>query len=170
MSVARFASALLLLSATLIVGIGVPQTIGLPAQLTDAEFWRIFTEFSEPGGNYPYENFVTNEETIQDVMPVLTRVTKPGGVYLGVGPEQNFTYILGVKAGMAFVFDIRRQNAIEHLMYKAIFEMSPTRADFVAHLFSLKTTEKVPPTARASGLFLAFDGLKGDRAYYSENL
>jgi hypothetical protein len=97
-------------------------------------------------------------------------VAKPGGVYLGVGPEQNFTYISGVTPGMAFIFDIRRQNAIEHLMYKAIFEMSPTRADFVSHLFSIKTSERVPATARANALFLAFDGLKGDKAYYTENL
>jgi len=142
----------------------------LPQRLTDAEFWKIFTEFSEPGGDYPYENFVTNEETIQDVMPVLAKVTKPGGVYLGVGPEQNFTYAAGVKAGMAFVFDIRRQNAIEHLMYKALFEMSPTRADFVSRLFSIKSPDKVPSTVSANGLFLAFDGLKGDKAYYNENL
>ncbi len=146
------------------------QRAGLPTQLTDAEFWRLFTEFSEPSGVYPYENFVTNEETIQDVMPVLTKVAKPGGVYLGVGPEQNFTYIAGVKPRMAFIFDIRRQNAMEHLMYKAIFEMSPTRSDFVSHLFSIKNPDKVPASARANGLFLAFDGLKGDRAYYAENL
>jgi hypothetical protein len=142
----------------------------LPEHLTDAEFWKIFTDFSEPGGDYPYENFVTNEETIQDVMPVLTKFTKPGGVYIGVGPEQNFTYAAGVKPKMAFVFDIRRQNAIELLMYKALFEMSPTRADFVSRLFSINNAEKVPATVRANGLFLAFDGLKGDKTYYSENL
>ena len=164
------ACVLVLLSSTVSIGVAIPQNPGLPTQLTDAEFWRIFTEFSEPGGSYPYENFVTNEETIQDVMPVLTRVAKPGGVYLGVGPEQNFTYISGLKSGMAFVFDIRRQNAIELLMYKAIFEMSPTRADFVSHLFSIKSTDKVPENARANSLFLAFDGLKGDKAYYTQNL
>ena len=161
---------LLLLSGIIFLAAPAPQTSGLPAQLSDKEFWRMFTEFSEPGGTYPYENFVTNEETIQDVMPVLTKVTKPGGVYLGVGPEQNFTYISGVKPKMAFIFDIRRQNAIQHLMYKAVFEMSPTRADFVSRLFSIKTAEKVPPTARANGVFLAFDGLKGDKAYYAQNL
>ena len=160
----------LLFSSLLVFAAQAPQSSGLPAQLSDKEFWRIFTEFSEPGGTYPYENFVTNEETIQDVMPVLTKVTKPGGVYLGVGPEQNFTYISGIKPKMAFIFDIRRQNAIQHLMYKAIFEMSPTRADFVSRLFSIKTTEKVPPTARANGVFLAFDGLKGDKAYYTQNV
>jgi hypothetical protein len=168
----RFATitVVILLCGILLPAAAAPQATTLPAQITDAEFWRIFTEFSEPGGNYPYENFVTNEETIQDIMPVLTKVTKPGGVYLGVGPEQNFTYISGVKPRMAFIFDIRRQNAIEHLLYKAIFEMSPTRADFVSHLFSIKTADKVPATARANGLFLAFDGLKSDKAYYTQNL
>jgi hypothetical protein len=166
---AASAAAALLLSVLFSV-MAIPQASNLPAQLTDAEYWAVFTEFSEPGGDYPYQNFVTNEETIQDVMPVLTSVTKPGGVYLGVGPEQNFTYIAGVKPRMAFVFDIRRQNAIEHLMYKALFEMSPTRGDFVSHLFSIKSPEAVPATARANGLFLAFDGLKGDRDYYRQNL
>jgi hypothetical protein len=71
---------------------------------------------------------------------------------------------------MAFIFDIRRQNAIEHLMYKALFELSPTRWDFVSRLFSIKSPDKVPETARANGLFLAFDGLKGDKTYYTANL
>src|SRR5262249_46504230 len=135
-------SIFLLLTIPLTAAAVPPQGAGLPAQLSDAEFWRLFNDFSEPGGNYPYENFVTNEETIQDVMPVLTKVTKPGGVYLGVGPEQNFTYIAGVKPRMAFIFDIRRQNAIEHLMYKALFELSPSRSEFVSRLFSIKSPEK----------------------------
>jgi len=170
MRLLRAALVIILLSVVLFMSAAAPQASGLPARLSDAEFWRLFTEFSESGGTYPYENFVTNEETIQDVMPVLTKVTRPGGVYLGVGPEQNFTYISGIKPGMAFIFDIRRQNAIQHLMYKAIFEMSPTRGDFVSHLFSIKNAEKVPAAAQAAGLFLAFDGLKGDKAYYTENL
>jgi len=33
-----------------------PAADTLPAQLTDAEFWRIATEFSEPSGDYPYDN------------------------------------------------------------------------------------------------------------------
>jgi hypothetical protein len=165
------------LSQTLVVillcGVSIlaaQRAISLPTQITDAEFWRIFTEFSEPTGDYPYQNFMTNEETIQDIMPVLTKFTKPGGVYLGVAPEQNFTYIAGVKPKLAFIFDIRRQNAIVHLIYKAIFELSPTRADFVSRLFSIKTREKIPANTRANGLFLAFEGLTGDKSYYLENL
>jgi len=166
----RFVSAALVVLLCGIAFLAAPQTPSLPTQISDAEFWRIFTEFSEPTGNYPYQNFMTNEETIQDIMPVLTKVTKPGGVYLGVAPEQNFTYIAGVKPRMAFIFDIRRQNAIVHLMYKALFELSPTRADFVSRLFSIKTTDRVPTTARANAVFLAFEGLKADKAYYTQNL
>ena len=34
-----------------------------------------------------------------------------GGVYIGVGPEQNFTYI-AARPEMAFIVDIRRENPI----------------------------------------------------------
>src|SRR5262245_13673857 len=84
----------------------------LPSQYTDAEFWRMVTDFSEPGGSFPYENFVSNEVSYQDIIPELTRIAKPGGVYLGVAPEQNFTYIAAIQAKVAFILDIRRQNML----------------------------------------------------------
>ena len=59
-----------------------------------------------------------------------TRV-KPGGVYLGVGPEQNFTYIAAMRPRIAFITDIRRGNLHLHLLYKALFELSANRAEFV---------------------------------------
>ena len=37
-----------------------------------------------------------------------------GGVYLGVGPEQNLTYIAAICPAMAFIVDIRRQAAMQH--------------------------------------------------------
>ena len=107
----------------------------MPASLTDREFWDFFTTMSEEGGSFPSENFVSNEQTYQYVIPTLQRTFTPGGVYLGVGPEQNFTYIANLKPRMAVIFDIRRQNAMAHLMYKALFELSPTRADFLSHFF-----------------------------------
>ena len=91
---------------------------------------------SEEGGSFPSENFVSNEKAYQYVIPTLQRTLTPNGVYLGVGPEQNFTYIANLKPRMAVIFDIRRQNAMLHLMYKALFELSPTRAEFVSRLFS----------------------------------
>jgi hypothetical protein len=40
----------------------------LPGQYTDAEFWRMVTDFSEVGGDYQYENFVSNEISYQEVL------------------------------------------------------------------------------------------------------
>src|SRR5262245_40820410 len=99
----------------------------LPKQLSDEAFWKMVTEFSEPGGYFRSDNFVSNETAFQYVLKGLKKA-RPGGVYLGVGPDQNFTYIVGLKPKMAIIFDIRRQNAMQHLMYKAIFELSSDRA------------------------------------------
>ena len=60
----------------------------------------------------------------------------PGGVYLGVAPDQNFTYMVAVRPRMAFILDIRRGNLLQHLLYKAVFELSADRAEFVSMLFS----------------------------------
>jgi hypothetical protein len=127
----------------------------IPERLTDAQFWEFFTTMSEPGGTFLSENFVSNEVTFQHVIPTLQRTLTPGGVYLGVGPEQNFTYIANLKPGMAVIFDIRRQNAMAHLMYKALFELSPTRADFIARLFSRPQRNRFAPTVSVTTLFEA---------------
>ena len=119
---------------------GIParaqSPVAAPDSLTDAEFWKFFTTMSEPDGYFLSENFVSNEVSFQDVIPTLQRSLTRNGVYLGVGPEQNFTYIANLGPRLAVIFDIRRQNAMQHLMYKALFELSPTRAEFVARLFS----------------------------------
>jgi hypothetical protein len=132
-SIFAFALAICLLAGTPVQS---SQTSRLPDQLSDAEFWRIVTEFSEPSGDYAYQNFVSNEITIQRIIPPTKRAIKPGGVFIGVGPEQNFTYASALQSRMAFVVDIRRQNMILHLMYKALFEMSSNRAEFMTNLFS----------------------------------
>ena len=128
---------------------------GMPDSLTDREFWQFFTSMSEAGGSFPSENFISNEVTYQHVIPTLQRSLSPGGVYLGVGPEQNFTYIANLKPRMAVIFDIRRQNAMAHLMYKALFELSPTRADFVSRLFSRPLSKPLPSTSQAGEIFTA---------------
>jgi len=57
---------------------------------------------------------------------------------------------------MGFIIDIRRQNMLEILMLKALFEMSPTRADFVANLFSRQRPAGLDANTSAKALMSAF--------------
>ncbi len=142
----------------------------LPSKLSDAEFWKLVTDFSEPGGFFRSDNFVSNETMFQWVIPELQRTTKPGGVYLGVGPDQNFTYIVALKPKISFIFDIRRQNMLTHLMYKSLFEQSADRADFLSRLFSRQRPAKLDTTATANALFLAYSVVPADSPSYKKNL
>jgi len=142
----------------------------LPAQYSDEEFWHIINDFSEPGGSFQYENFVSNEVSYMDVLPDLTRIAKPGGAYLGVAPEQNFTYVAAIKPKVAFILDIRRQNLIELLMYKALFEMSKNRMEFISNLFSRQTPAGLTPNSSAEQMFKAFDQMKGDPELYKQTI
>ena len=134
--VARLVLAAAVAILTVPAGALAQSRLQAPDSLTDAEFWKFFTSMSEPDGYFLSENFVSNEVSFQEVIPTLQKTLTKGGVYLGVGPEQNFTYIANVNPRMAVIFDIRRQNAMQHLMYKALFELSPTRAEFISRLFS----------------------------------
>jgi hypothetical protein len=133
------------------------QSARLPDQMTDQEFWRMVTEFSEPQGLYNGDNWISNEASIQDVIPPLKQLTKPGGIFLGVGPEQNFTYMWALQSKMGFVIDIRRQNMLTILLHKALFEMSPDRADFVANLFSKRRPAGLDANTTVKALMTAFD-------------
>jgi hypothetical protein len=137
-TIVTMAHARTLVAAALAAGlalVGLTGARGVPPRLTDAEFWRMVTDYSEPGGYFPADNFVSNEMVYQTVVPRLREQVAPGGVYLGVGPDQNFTYIVALRPAIAFIVDVRRQNLLQHLMFKALFEMSPTRADFASRLF-----------------------------------
>ncbi len=124
-----------------------------PDSLTDAEFWKFFTTMSEPDGSFLSENFVSNEVSFQDVIPSLQRSLTKSGVYLGVGPEQNFTYIANLGPRMAVIFDIRRQNAMQHLLYKALFELSTNRAEFVSLMFSRPSVARFGQDIAVKALF-----------------
>ena len=144
-------------------------TAELPKQLSDDAFWSMVTEFSEAGGYFRSDNFVSNETTFQYVLKDLKK-TRPGGVYLGVGPDQNFTYIVAMQPQMAIIFDIRRQNVMQHLMYKALIEMSADRAEFLSKLFSRKRPENIGPKSTAEELFTAYDSIVPDRRLLLDNL
>jgi hypothetical protein len=127
-------------------------------------------EYSEPWGTFRSENFVSNETALQWVIPKLVRRIAPGGVYLGVAPDQNFTLITAFKPSIAFIVDIRHQNAVQHLMYKALIETSKDRADFLAKLFARAPLTGVDSTSTAAALFDALAKQPSDSARYRANL
>jgi hypothetical protein len=148
-------------------------TVDLPDRLTDAEFWALSQDSSEPGGYFraaDITNLTSNEMRFLDVIPDLLARVKPGGVYLGVGPEQNYTYIAAIKPKMAIIFDIRRGNLDLQLMYKAMFELSKDRAEFVSMLFAKPRPPGLGPASTVAEIFSTFAASETSRALYEKNL
>jgi hypothetical protein len=142
----------------------------LPAQLTDAEYWKMITDFSEPGGAFHLEIITSNETSYQSIMPNLMRVAKPGGTYFGVGPEQNFTYIAALQPKIAFIFDIRRDMMLEHLMYKSVFEMSANRVEFISNLFARRAPAQLTDASSVQAIFQSFNRLPADTSLAEAHL
>lgn len=142
----------------------------LPGRLTDAAFWKLVSDISEPGGYFRIEdNFTSNEPEIGQLFSALRATHVEGGVYLGVGPEQNYTYIAAVRPRMAFIVDIRRQAVVQHLMYKAMFEMAKDRADFISLLFAKPRPAGLDTTTAVERLWDAYARVVRDTALRSRN-
>ena len=142
----------------------------LPSQLSDAEYWKMVSDFSEPNGFYQYNVITSNEVSYQYVVPNLVKRGRFGGVYLGVGPEQNFTYIAALQPKLAFIFDIRRDMLFIHLMYKGIFEMSANRLEFVSNLFARRPPPSLTPESPVQTIFQAFARVPANMTLAEENL
>ena len=164
----------------------IAQTSTLPDSLSETEFGTLIQELSEVGEYLHTDNFISNESTYLNPLPILRRLDLSSGVYVGVGPEQNFSYIGAIQPPMAFIVDIRRNNMLQHLMYKALFALSDTRAVFLSKLLSKPLYEDLPrisrmfrrtPTWIADGrealieeLVEYFDSVAPDPALYDENI
>lgn len=121
-----------------------------PDGISAAEFSRLVHDLSEDGGYFRSDNFTSNETSYLHVIDKLRELGASGGAYIGVGPEQNFTYIAKVKPRIAFIVDIRRQAMIQHLMFKAIFHLAPDRLHYLSLLLCRPLPKDKLPTANAS--------------------
>ena len=144
-------------------------TGAIPDRLDDRTFWTLVSEFSEPGGVFRSDNLVSNEMVFQYVIPTLEQSVLPASAYVGVGPDQNFTYISALKPRIAFIVDIRRQNMLLHLMYKALIEMSPTREAFLSRLFSRPIPARTAAGDSAGALLSAFQQEEPDAVAVERN-
>ena len=125
---------------------------------------------SEDDGFFRSDNLLSNETSFQYIIPDLLKAAKQGRVYIGVGPEQNFTYIAALKPAMAVIIDIRHGNLDVHLTYKALFELSKDRAEFVSRLFSRKRPAGLTAQSTARQIFSAYATADGSQELYEENL
>lgn len=168
-----FAAWLLAVPLSVVPAQDVPATAAaatLPERLSDREFWDLVTAISEPGGYFRIpDNFTSNEGEIGVLFNMLRERGVKGGVYMGVGPEQNLTYMAAIRPQMAFIVDIRRQAVMQHLMFKAVFELSPERADFIAMLFSKPRPEGLEVSTPIQRMWEHFWAVKSDTAAYRVN-
>ncbi len=142
----------------------------IPSQLSDRDFWSLVDDVSEPSGNFRSDNLLSNELQFQYVIPELTRIAKSGRAYLGVGPEQNFTYIASLKPTIAFIVDIRRGNLDLHLLYKALFELADDRAEFVGLLFSRPRPPGLSARSSPKEIFDAYAPVMASERLYTETM
>jgi hypothetical protein len=106
----------------------------LVMQAPPSPFAARIASLSEPAGYFDTDNLISNERSFQQVLQDLHRRKVRGGAYVGVGPDQNFTYIAEVRPSIAFLIDVRRDNMLLHLLFKALFALSRTRIEFLAQL------------------------------------
>ena len=162
------------------------HTVTLPDSLTNQVFVELTRALSEVDGVFPSDNFTSNESSYLHPITALRELRVAGGVYVGVGPEQNFTYIAEIKPAMAFIVDIRRQNLLLHLIYKALFKLSNNRAEFLSKLLSKPLYKDLSGVSKKSyhepvwlqsgyepslvDLIGYFDAVDSDKELYKQNL
>ena len=100
----------------------------------DTTFAETIAAISEPGGFFFSDNLVSNETSYLHIIGKLDELQLRGGAYLGVGPEQNFSYIARLHPTVAFIVDMRRDNQLLHLLFKAVFERADTRLEYLCLL------------------------------------
>ena len=135
--------------------------VAFPAR--DQSLARVISDLSEPETGRPADNLVTNEDSFAGVADGLDRLAPKGGVYLGVGPDQNFTYVAHASPRLAFIVDFRRRNALLHLAHKALAALSPDRVAYLERLLGRRAKGR-PADPAADDLIAAFEGVELDRA------
>ncbi len=112
--------------------------------LPESTFARLVARLSEAGGYFDSDNLMSNEASYLHVLGRMRALGVTGGAYLGVGPDQNFSYITQVRPRIAFIIDIRRDNLLQQLLFKAAFTRARNRAEYLALLFGRPAPAESP--------------------------
>ena len=125
-------------------------------------FAALSNQLSEPNGDFDTDNLISNESSYLHVIPALEQGGVTGGVYIGVGPDQNFSYIARIRPSAAFIIDIRRDNLLLHLLFKALFATSRSRTEYLSALTGRPTPDRLDSWRDASieKIVMYLDGAK----------
>lgn len=108
-----------------------PPGTAPPPAISSAAFAATVARLSEPPGYFDTDNLISNESSYLHVMPRLYALGVRGGAYIGVGPDQSYSYIAAIRPRIAYLVDVRRDNLVQHLMFKALFARAATRMEFL---------------------------------------
>jgi hypothetical protein len=144
----------------LVLAATAPACAQAPA--VDSPFAGVIERLSEPGGYFDTDNLISNEASYLHVIGGLRDLGLQGGAYVGVGPDQNFSYIAQIRPELAIIVDIRRDNLLQQLLFKALFELSADRAEYLGLLLSRHLPETRGPLVDAEQLVAHFDNLPFD--------
>lgn len=108
-----------------------------------SDFARLIERLSEPGGYFDTDNLISNEASYLHVLSKMRELKVSGGAYIGVGPDQNFSYIAQIRPRIAFIIDIRRDNLLQHFLFKSLFALSRNRIEYLCLLFGKPAPDRL---------------------------
>lgn len=112
-----------------------PAKVEDPKLVPDEAVGPLIAKLSEKAGDFPSENYVSNELSLLDVADDLRAPALKARAYVGVGPEQSYSYLAILEPRVAYIVDIRRGNLLEHMFFRGCFEKATTRSEFLSALF-----------------------------------
>ena len=166
----------LLVSILVLTLFWIPPEVGVAKhssdRISDQELPRLIQRLSEEPGFFNSDNLITNESSYLQVLGRLRDLRVRDGVYLGVGPEQNFTYIAKTRPSLAIILDIRRQNLLFHWLFKSLFEMSRNRSEYISYLFCKPLPAKMTLSKKnnVQELLAFFERIAPDQNLFQRNL
>ena len=139
--------------------------------LSADQFQQRILEWSEAPGYFDTDNFISNEPSYLHVVPLLLKIAPSSQAYIGVGPDQNFSYIAHLKPKIAIILDIRRDNLLQHLYFKELFRMAKDRWEYLSYLFGKPLPAQIErePSVDAKALTNIFRDIPSSETYFEEN-
>jgi hypothetical protein len=129
------------LTVRLLIALAIAGLLLRAPDYQASTFASQIASLSERAGYFDTDNLISNERSYLQVLPDLRRAGFQGGAYVGVGPDQNFSYIAASRPSIAFILDVRRDNLLLHLLFKSLFQLARSRVEYLALLLG----RPVPP-------------------------